>query len=341
MKIAIHEHTGSYSDQWIEYCNKNEVAYKIVNCYNSDIISQLDDCDGLMWHWDLNDYKAKLFARQLILSCEKKGIKVFPDVNTSWHYDDKVGQKYLLEAIEAPIVNSYVFYSKKDALTWIQQASFPKVFKLRGGASSVNVKLVKTKSIAEKLIKKAFGNGFPFTNPYNTLKDDVLKLKRNKNISNVKKAVKSCARIFIPSELRYFSPKEKGYIYFQDFVPDNNYDTRLVVIGNRCFGARRYCRENDFRASGGDRSSFEPELIDVESVKIAFEVSKKLITQSLAFDFMVEQGKHKIIEISYCFPSEIASLCKGYWDENLKWYPKPINPGYFMIEDFLKMSMPE
>ena len=26
------------------------------------------------------------------------GIKVFPDSNTAWHFDDKVGQKYLLEA---------------------------------------------------------------------------------------------------------------------------------------------------------------------------------------------------------------------------------------------------
>jgi hypothetical protein len=98
MKIAIHDHTGSFSDRWIRYCEENQVPYKPVNCYDSDIVTQLDDCKGLMWHWNQNDYKATLCARQLTISLHKKGIKVFPDINTAWHPDDKVGRKYLLEA---------------------------------------------------------------------------------------------------------------------------------------------------------------------------------------------------------------------------------------------------
>src|SRR5665811_866213 len=116
MKIAIHHTPESFSDRWISYCQEKQIAFKLVNCYDSDIVAQLDNCKGLMWHWNQNDYKAALFARQLTLSLEKKGIKIFPDVNTAWHFDDKVGQKYLLEAIEAPFIKSHVFYSKQDAL---------------------------------------------------------------------------------------------------------------------------------------------------------------------------------------------------------------------------------
>ena len=65
MKIAIHDRTGSYRDRWKNYCDENLVQYKLVNCYDSDIVAQLDDCKGLMWHWNQNDYKAALFARQL------------------------------------------------------------------------------------------------------------------------------------------------------------------------------------------------------------------------------------------------------------------------------------
>ena len=72
MKIAIHQRDDSYSEKWIEYCQTNNIPYKIVNCYENDIIDQLFDCNGLMWHWDLNDYKATLFAKQLMLSLEKK-----------------------------------------------------------------------------------------------------------------------------------------------------------------------------------------------------------------------------------------------------------------------------
>ena len=146
MKIAIHKRKDSISDRldiWIEYCQSNNIPYKIVDCYQNDILAQLSDCDGLMWHWDLNDYKAALFSKQLTLSLEKKGLKVFPSGSTAWHYDDKVGQKYLLESINAPLVPTHIFYSKSDALDWIKSARFPLVFKLRGGAASINVKLVK------------------------------------------------------------------------------------------------------------------------------------------------------------------------------------------------------
>ena len=156
MKIAIHKDMGSFSDRWIPYCEAENISYKIVNCYHSDIISHLHDCDGLMWHWTLVDYKSALFTRQLLQSLEKKGLSIYPDINSSWHYDDKLGQKYLLESIDAPLVKSYVFYTKREALDWLEKATFPKVFKLRGGAGSVNVSLVKNKRRAKFLINRAF-----------------------------------------------------------------------------------------------------------------------------------------------------------------------------------------
>ena len=211
MKIAIHKLTGSFSDRWIKYCNENNIPYKLVNCYDSDIVAQLDDCIGLMWHWSLNDYKAALFAWQLTISLEKKGIKVFPDVNTAWHYYDKLGQKYLLEAVGAPIVNSYLFYSKQDALNWLDTTNFPKVFKLRGGAASVNVRLVNSKTKAKKLIRKAFGGGFSHINHFSRLKDRIRILKRDKNLISLRGVISGIARLFIPTEVERFSHNEKGY----------------------------------------------------------------------------------------------------------------------------------
>ncbi len=141
MKIAIHHRKGSFSDRWIQYCEIHNIVYKLVDCYSNKIIEDLKGCDGLIWHWNQNDYKAALSARQITKSIESMGLKIFPDTNTSWHFDDKVGQKYLLEAINAPMVESHVFYTKKEAMEWLSSTSFPKVFKLRGGAGSVNVKL--------------------------------------------------------------------------------------------------------------------------------------------------------------------------------------------------------
>jgi len=291
-----------------------------------------------MWHWDLNDYKAALFVRQLTLSLEEKGIKVYPNINTGWHYDDKVGQKYLLEAIKAPLVQSYVFYSKQDAINWLKETSFPKVFKLRSGAASSNVKLVKNKRKAKHLVNKAFGCGFPRFNRIGRLKERIYMLRRDKDLNTVKTLFTGLARLFITSELEKYSPREKGYIYFQDFLPNNVFDTRIVIIGDRCFNVRRYCRKKDFRASGSGIIAFGKELVDKKMVEIAFDVADKLGTQSLAFDFIYENGNLKIIELSYCFPMGKNSMdgSTGYWDRNLNWHEIEDSLQKFIIEDFVK-----
>ena len=337
MKLAIHHRKGSFSDRWIAYCENNRLSYKLVNCYDFDIITQLSDCDGLMWHWNQNDYKAALFARQLTFSLEKTGIKMFPDVNTSWHFDDKVGQKYLLEAIEAPLVKSYVFYSKTDTLNWIENTSFPKVFKLRGGAGSVNVRLVKNKQKAKKLAKKAFGSGFSHINRFTRFKDRFWDFKRDKNWIAFKKIIGGFARLFMPTEIEKFSSNDKGYIYFQNFIPNNDFDTRMIVIGNRCFAVRRYCRNGDFRASGSGVKAYNPELFDEKMIKISFDISNKLNSQSIALDFIWDGKNFKVVEISYCFIiGKFYDDCPGYWDNKLNWHAKEVNPQIFMIEDFIK-----
>ena len=171
MKIGIHETKGFFSDRWIAYCEANGISYKLVDCYASDIIQQLSDCDALMWHFNHKSPKASKFAKQLLFSVQASGKKVFPDYNTAWHFDDKVGQKYLLEAIGAPLAPAYVFYSKKEALEWAGKTSYPKVFKLRNGAGSDNVRLVKSEKEASRLINRAFGRGFKQYEAWSNLKE--------------------------------------------------------------------------------------------------------------------------------------------------------------------------
>ena len=154
MKIAIHPVKGYYSDRWIPYCESRGIDYKLVDCYRSDILEQLSDCDGLMWHFSHASARASKFAKQLLYSVEASGKKVYPDFNTVWHFDDKVGQKYLMEAMDLPAPHAHVFYSKEDAQKWASGTTWPKVFKLRNGSSADNVKLVKSRRQARKLIRR-------------------------------------------------------------------------------------------------------------------------------------------------------------------------------------------
>ncbi|WP_299758434.1 hypothetical protein [uncultured Pontibacter sp.] len=336
MKLAIHSKKGSFSDDWIEYCKEKNVQFKLVDCYSSSIIDDLRECDGLMWHWHHTDPKAVLFAKQLTFSLEKIGIKVFPSSSTSWHFDDKVGQKYLFEAIGIPLVPSHVFYDKKTAFDWIHKSTFPKVFKLRGGSSAVNVKLVKSARAAEAIVRQAFGRGFSPKNRQAILEDRLRVFKKKKDLYTFYLLLRGVVRYFIPTEFEKLNGPEKGYVYFQDFIEGNTYDTRVVVVGNKCFAIRRYNRENDFRASGsGNKHYDDPKLFDINCIRLARETTKQLNAQSLAFDFLVDKdNKPLIVEISYCFTS---GAFPGYWDEDDVWHNEKVNVRKLMIEEFIKI----
>ncbi len=335
MRIAIHHRPGSFSDRWMEYCQEEGIHYELVNCYDSRIMKQLQSYDALLWHWHQNDTHAILFARQFITSLQNMDIQVFPDINTCWHFDDKVGQKYLLESINAPLVSSYVFYDRDNALKWIDQTDFPKVFKLRGGAGSMNVRLVPSRREARRLCGRAFGRGFPaVAGSFADARTRVHKTKSSREFWNKLRRVPNT--LVKNLRLRRAMARQKGYLYFQDFVPANSHDTRVTVIGNRAFAFRRAVREHDFRASGSGQIDYTMSAIDLRCVQIAHEVAQRLSAQSIAFDFvMAQDSTPKIVEVSYCYKPEAVHACPGHWDRNLNWHEGNTRPQDAILQDIL------
>lgn len=331
MKIAIHYQEGSFSDRWIAYCKKQDIDFKIVNCYATDIVNQLEDCDALMWHHDHGNYKDVLFAKQLIYSVEQCGKKTFPNYKTCWHFDDKVGQKYLFETIGAPFVHSYVFYTKHEAIQWICNTTFPKVFKLRGGAGSANVKIVLTANKARSLVNKAFGKGFSQFDRVAYFKDRINKYRSGKD--SFLGVIKGFGRLFINTEFAKFHSPEKGYIYFQDYVPNNQFDIRVIVIDGKAFAIKRMVRNGDFRASGSGNILYNKELIPTDTINLAFQLTDKLQSQCAAFDFVYDKAGHPmVIEVSYGFSIAGYDQCPGYWDKSLQFHEGAFIPQNWMVD---------
>lgn len=334
MKIAIHHRPGSFSDRWIEYCKVNNIPHKIVNCYDNDIIEQIKDCDALMWHHHHGFNNDVLSAKQLLYSIEQSGKLVFPDFYTNWHFDDKVGQKYLLESLDIPMVPSYIFYDKKEAKDWIKTTAFPKVFKLRGGADSSNVKLIKSKSEAIKLLNRAFNRGFSQFDRWGNFKERYRKFKEGKD--SLIGLFKGIFRLFFIPEFARMQKREKGYFYVQDFLPDNRYDILIIVVGDKAFGFKRMVRNKDFRASGSGNNIYDKNQIDENCVRIAFNASKRLKSQTIGYDFLFDSKNNPlIVEISFGFPVNACNFCPGYWDRNLSWHDGNFNPQAWMIQDMI------
>lgn len=332
--IAIHESLSGFHPHWVAYCQKEGIPFKIVNCYANDIIDQLSDCVALMWHFQDSTPKDFLFAKQLLFSLHANNKIVFPNFYTAWHFDDKLGQKYLLESIGAPFVPSYLFYSSKEANAWVSTTEFPKVFKLRGGAGSRNVKLIKTRKEARKIVRKIFSKGIQQYNAYGSLKERYRKYKLGKN--SFYDVFKGLLRFIYSPPYARIAGRERGYVYFQDFIPNNDSDIRVIVIHNKAFAIKRMVRKNDFRASGSGNILYEKKHFDEATIKLSFELATKLKSQSAAFDFVYKDGKPLVVEVSYGFVKEGYDACPGYWDSEMNWHEGPFNPYGWMVDTIIK-----
>lgn len=333
--IAIHLTPGGFSDEWVAYCKEHGISYREVDCYSSNIVQQLQGCRGLMWHWLHHDHRAALFARQLTLSLERAGIRVFPDVATAWHYDDKLGQKYLLEAAKIPLASSYVFSDRDEALRWAAETAYPKVFKLRSGAGSENVKLVRDADHARQLIRRSFGRGWKGKSRLYLLNERLWHVRRDRSLKSLWNVWRGLARLIVPTADERAGRIERHYAYFQDFIQGNDHDIRVIVIGRRAFAIKRMVRDGDFRASGSGRIIYSKTEIPQTCVRMAFEMTQKLGAQCLAFDFVFLNGAPLVVEISYAFNRSVYFDCPGYWGDDLQWHEGLFHPQHFMIEDFL------
>jgi glutathione synthase/RimK-type ligase-like ATP-grasp enzyme len=335
MKIAIHDSPNGFHPRWRAYCEEQGIPYKRVNCHASDIIAQVADCDGLMWHHSQGNPRDLIAAKPILSALEHAGVPVFPDWRTGWHFDDKVAQKYLFEAIGAPLVPTWVFLDRQSALEWIETTDFPKVFKLRGGAGSANVRLARSRAEARRLVSQAFGRGFPNYDAWGSLKERCRRFRLGQ--TGPGEVAKGIARFIHPPEFASILDRERGYAYFQEFLPNNDFETRIVTVDRRAFLWKRFTRANDFRASGSGHLSYGIASTDTVCAEVALRVSEDLGLTCAAYDLLLDRdGQPAISEVSYGFVGAIADPCAGYWTADLTWHPGSFNPQGWMVDALVK-----
>lgn len=339
VSVAIHARDGSFSDRWIQRAAAIGMGYRIVDCHGSGVLDELRPHAALLWHWTHTSLADQLVARHVIRGAENLGLRVFPSSDTCWTFDDKIAQKYQLEAVGAPLAHTDCFFSETAALEWVAKASFPRVLKLRRGAGSENVLLVHDRQAARKYVRRAFHEGFP-ASP-GPLADARRLIARAEARRDLLGPVLRLPRTLLAARrnAQELGP-ERGYVYFQEFLPGNRYDVRVTVIGNRAFSFSRNVRTRDFRASGSGSIDYSPQRVSPEALKIAFEVSAKIRSQSAAFDFAFDaEHKPRILEVSYCYQDQAVHDCPGYWDEALNFVPGHVWPQDAILDDLIASVM--
>lgn len=315
----------------LKYNKIESIQLRIEDCGFWDKVRNISLFIMRFQHYDTS----KQLARDILPLVENElGIPCFPNQATAWQYDDKVKQYYLMEIHGFPMTKSWIFYNRAKALEWARTAEYPVVFKLRAGAGSMNVILVDSPGYAQKLINRIFGRGIL---PQRFYTPGLVRFTHFKPHQEVRHILGNLKRRIRGLDPHHFWLPHGQYVLFQQYLPGNTFDTRIVTIGERAFGYRRKVRPTDFRSSGSGLNDYDKNQIDKRCVEIAHKVSKAMSFQTMAYDFLInEEGDPEFCEISYNYGWKIRN-CLGYWDREMNWHEGNYWPEYLHLADGLKM----
>lgn len=338
LRIAVHPdylvhrngEQQSFSQRWAELAAANAVDLREVDVDASDLFNRLSGCDGFMWRFGFDPLTLQ-HAKRLLPAIEHgMAMPVFPSWESSWHFEDKIAQHYLLQAADIPTPRTWVCWTRNEARRFCASAHYPLVAKLSSGFQSSNVRLLRSAAEADDLVDRCFGGGLV-------------------SMEEPRSRIRKLLRHRMPG-LRLLAGKalprgnQHGYLYVQEFLADNAFDTRVTIIGDRAFAFRRLNRPGDFRASGSGRIEWDPNRIDPDAIRLAFRIARRLNTQSVAVDVLKRGSDCVAGEISYTYASWAVRECPGHWllhgapdTGSLTWCQGQLRPEDAIFFDFIEL----
>jgi glutathione synthase/RimK-type ligase-like ATP-grasp enzyme len=271
--VGIVKDYGDYP-RWTKYCRfmeNNLFNYDFYNIHAHDWVEMAN-------HYDVfigipsSDYPILQEIRTKYYFLETHLGKIcYPSAYHTIFYENKRLEAYLSNAFDLPFANTYISHNKEDALSLLEKLPYPIVSKIDPGSGSFGVGLVQDQQHARKIIEQAFSRWGRSTHwPY---------------------------------------LRQKNYIYFQEYIPNDGYDIRVIVVGNKFFGYFRKVLEGDFRASGMDQ--VEKRHLPEDAMRIAMQVNELIKSPQLVVDML-----HGIDDAFYII--EISPFCQMETPAQLK-----------------------
>jgi len=280
------DHVVRWHIQFEQAARSLGIDCEIFHIEQSNWLDKVAGYDAVLWRPNL-DAPYLEEAREKIYFIERvMGKRVMPNWDTFWHYNNKRAQAYLLMSQGIPTPKTFISYSRCEAMSQIDKASFPLVSKCTGGASSEAVRLLRTPAEARRMVRRVFDESL-FTKALNR---------------------------FAGVRVRWSSLSPDRYVLWQEFVPGNDRDFRVTIIGGKYgFVFWRANRPGDFRASGSGRIDYEVED-GREEVKMCLDICKRNNFDSMAFDLLYRAGEAVVVEMSYTFNAQAIYNAPGHFE---------------------------
>lgn len=244
-------------------------------------------------------------SRQMVFDLAERGAITLPTVQEATWYDDKVAQ---LPALAPWMPPTRVITDEAEAIraaavlgtgrTIAGGIRLPFVSKAAEGASSANVRVIRTEAEAREEIARAFGAGIAITH----------------------------------------GRRQVGYVYWQRLVPDQTCDYRVCIVGPYWYGLVRGVRPGTIKASGSGilNIMWGENRRETQAAALCIEIADALNTRWMAFDCVFEKdGAPKVLEMSSAWTMKAYEACPMF-DRSMRTVGKTAADSFKVAVDVLK-----
>ena len=275
--------------RWIDSCQKLGVSYEVINLLQDDWFEKIEANDsnfylacpsGIQEHLK-RVYDEKLYVVETVLHK-----KVFPSYNEIIIYENKRFFSYFAKAYEIPVPSTHVFYIEEEALSYVENVTFPLVAKTSIGAAGTGVNILHDSKQARQYIHIAFSEG--------------IKRKSGPSLSGrsrtelITKALKSPEFLFskIKSYRHLNDFRQKGYVIFQEFI-DHKFEWRVIKIGESLF-AHQKVKMGEMASGTKLKNYVKPPL---ELLDFVNDLCERLGFDIMACDIFENNGSYIVNEM--------------------------------------------
>lgn len=260
--------TDNECEPFIAACKLLGAEYELLDPARSDFIDQVKRSQAAIFVSRPNH--ATALQREIFLEKETAlrqymGKRVFPTLVENEIYESKRVLAYFLESNNLPHPKTFITYSRSEAMEFIENCTFPQVFKSKNGAGSTGVEIVYTRKEGRKLVEVLFDSHYV-----------------NKTLSDYR-------------DIDY------GYVYFQEFIPEVR-EFRVIKIGESWFGHEKAKLPDQEFMSGSGVNYWTPPPYDL--LNFCEEIAIRFDFITMCFDvFQDNQGRYLINELQTWFGS--------------------------------------
>lgn len=306
LKVAVGLDRGGWHNRFVEAIEGRMKDVPSLRCFlvnmdRSDWLAQIGDASLILWKPPYMGHEFAGYVKEKVYFLEHYlGRTVLPNFSTVWHFESKVAQSYLFELLNADTPHTFVSFDLDESMDAAGRSGFPVVRKKPAGAGSTNVRAVRDLDDLRRDIERTFS--FSLWDRF---------LREKGRLGRIAGGIRHrWFRDFLWRKL--LRTQLFGVEYWQEFIPGNDSDLRITVIGDRfATGFWRRNRPGDFRASGSGNIDYDTPLPE-EAIRLCLGISRRLDFDSMAYDILLRDGKPVISEMSYGYSDVAVYRVSGY-----------------------------